>query len=40
MSDVSRVRVVGPLESFAAGFAAVLVEQGYARRSRPRSSCG
>lgn len=30
MSDVSRVRVVGPLESFAAGFAAVLLEQGYA----------
>ncbi len=30
MSEVSRVRVAGPLEPFAAGFAAVLVEQGYA----------
>ncbi len=30
MTDVARVRVAGPLESFAAGFAAVLVEQGYA----------
>ena len=30
MSDVSRVRVAGPLEPFAAGFATVLVDQGYA----------
>ncbi len=30
MSDVSRVRVVGPLESFAAGFATELVAKGYA----------
>lgn len=30
MSGVVRVRVVGPLEPFAAGFAAVLVGQGYA----------
>lgn len=30
MTDVARVRVAGPLERFAAGFAAVLVEQGYA----------
>ena len=30
MSDVARVRVAGPLEPFAAGFATVLVDQGYA----------
>ncbi len=30
MSDVSRVRVAGPLEPFAAGFALELVGQGYA----------
>jgi integrase/recombinase XerD len=30
MTDVSRVRVVGPLEPFAAGFAAELVRLGYA----------
>ncbi len=30
MTDVSRVRVAGPLEPFAAGFAVELVRQGYA----------
>lgn len=30
MTDVSRVRVAGPLEPFAAGFAGELVDQGYA----------
>lgn len=30
MTDLSRVRVTGPLEPFAAGFAAELVRQGYA----------
>ena len=30
MSDVSRVRVAGPLESFAVGFATELVAKGYA----------
>lgn len=30
MTDLSRVRVTGPLEPFAAGFAAELVAQGYA----------
>lgn len=34
MSDVSRVRVIGPLERYAAGFAAELFEAGY----RPRSA--
>ena len=29
MTDLSRVRVTGPLEPFAAGFAAELVDQGY-----------
>ncbi len=30
MTDLSRVRVSGPLEPFAAGFASELVRQGYA----------